>query len=90
MFTSMNQCLLFKVELMSGTQFIMQKGKSLPFLFLLVFSMRILCVIGNEVVVHLLGLFKEIDSLKSNGVSWKGRILISDRTNRNDGDTVEL
>ncbi|KAF7804119.1 adenylosuccinate synthetase 2, chloroplastic [Senna tora] len=37
------------------------------------------CVIGNGVVVHLPGLFKEIDSLESNGVSCKGRILISDR-----------
>ncbi|PRQ22151.1 putative adenylosuccinate synthase [Rosa chinensis] len=38
-----------------------------------------LCVIGNGVVVHLLGLFKEIDGLESNGVSCKGRILVSDR-----------
>lgn len=38
-----------------------------------------LCVIGNGVVVHLPGLFKEIDGLESNGVSCKGRILISDR-----------
>ncbi|KAL6124633.1 hypothetical protein ACLB2K_077145 [Fragaria x ananassa] len=38
-----------------------------------------LCVIGNGVVVHLPGLFKEIDSLESNGVSCKGRILVSDR-----------
>ncbi|MED6184213.1 Adenylosuccinate synthetase 2, chloroplastic [Stylosanthes scabra] len=38
-----------------------------------------LCVIGNGVVVHLPGLFKEIDNLESNGVSCKGRILISDR-----------
>ena len=37
------------------------------------------CVIGNGVVVHLPGLFKEIDGLESNGVSCKGRILISDR-----------
>ncbi|KAE9590743.1 hypothetical protein Lal_00023425 [Lupinus albus] len=40
-----------------------------------------LCVIGNGVVVHLPGLFKEIDGLESNGVSCKGRILISDRAN---------
>ncbi|KAL2923703.1 Adenylosuccinate synthetase 2 chloroplastic [Bienertia sinuspersici] len=38
-----------------------------------------LCVIGNGVVVHLPGLFSEIDSLESNGVSCKGRILVSDR-----------
>ncbi|KAM1003085.1 adenylosuccinate synthetase 2, chloroplastic-like [Malus sylvestris] len=38
-----------------------------------------LCVIGNGVVVHLPGLFKEIDGLQSNGVSCKGRILVSDR-----------
>ncbi|KAI7758024.1 hypothetical protein M8C21_028264, partial [Ambrosia artemisiifolia] len=38
-----------------------------------------MCVIGNGVVVHLPGLFKEIDGLESNGVSCKGRILVSDR-----------
>lgn len=37
-------------------------------------------MIGNGVVVHLPGLFKEIDELESNGVSCKGRILISDRS----------
>uniref|UniRef100_A0A2P2IVH0 Adenylosuccinate synthetase, chloroplastic n=1 Tax=Rhizophora mucronata TaxID=61149 RepID=A0A2P2IVH0_RHIMU len=37
------------------------------------------CVIGNGVVVHLPGLFKEIDGLESNGVSCNGRILVSDR-----------
>lgn len=37
------------------------------------------CVIGNGVVVHLPGLFGEIDGLESNGVSCKGRILVSDR-----------
>lgn len=37
------------------------------------------CVIGNGVVVHLPGLFKEIDGLESNGVSCEGRILVSDR-----------
>lgn len=36
-------------------------------------------MIGNGVVVHLPGLFKEIDGLESNGVSCKGRILVSDR-----------
>ncbi|XP_049376016.1 adenylosuccinate synthetase, chloroplastic-like [Solanum verrucosum] len=38
-----------------------------------------LCVIGNGVVVHLPGLFNEIDNLESNGVSCQGRILVSDR-----------
>ncbi|XP_021740952.1 adenylosuccinate synthetase 2, chloroplastic-like [Chenopodium quinoa] len=38
-----------------------------------------LCVIGNGVVVHLPGLFGEIDGLESNGVSCNGRILVSDR-----------
>ncbi|KAG9134849.1 hypothetical protein Leryth_001152, partial [Lithospermum erythrorhizon] len=38
-----------------------------------------MCVIGNGVVVHLPGLFKEIDGLEANGVSCKGRILVSDR-----------
>lgn len=38
-----------------------------------------LCVIGNGVVVHLPGLFKEIDGLESSGVSCGGRILVSDR-----------
>ena len=36
-------------------------------------------MIGNGVVVHLPGLFEEIDGLESNGVSCKGRILVSDR-----------
>lgn len=38
-----------------------------------------LCVIGNGVVVHLPGLFGEIDGLETNGVPCKGRILVSDR-----------
>jgi len=38
-----------------------------------------LCVIGNGVVVHLPGLFEEIDGLETNGVPCKGRILVSDR-----------
>lgn len=40
---------------------------------------KALCVIGNGAVVHLPGLFEEIDGLESNGVSCKGRLLISDR-----------
>ncbi|GKA89772.1 adenylosuccinate synthetase 2, chloroplastic [Tanacetum coccineum] len=38
-----------------------------------------MCVVGNGVVVHLPGFFKEIDGLESKGVSCKGRILVSDR-----------
>ncbi|XP_068637243.1 adenylosuccinate synthetase 2, chloroplastic-like [Aristolochia californica] len=38
-----------------------------------------LCVIGNGVVVHLPGFFKEIDGLESNGIPCQGRILVSDR-----------
>ncbi|CAA0829890.1 Adenylosuccinate synthetase- chloroplastic [Striga hermonthica] len=38
-----------------------------------------ICVIGNGVVVHLPGFFDEIDKLEANGVSCKGRILVSDR-----------
>ncbi|KAH7653780.1 Adenylosuccinate synthetase protein [Dioscorea alata] len=38
-----------------------------------------ICLIGNGVVVHLPGLFKEIEGLEANGVSCKGRILVSDR-----------
>lgn len=38
-----------------------------------------MCVIGNGVVIHLPGFFKEIDGLESNGISCEGRILVSDR-----------
>ncbi|WOG98095.1 hypothetical protein DCAR_0417436 [Daucus carota subsp. sativus] len=38
-----------------------------------------MCVVGNGVVVHLPGLFKEIDGLEASGVSCRGRILVSDR-----------
>ncbi|KAF3323225.1 adenylosuccinate synthetase [Carex littledalei] len=38
-----------------------------------------MCVIGNGVVIHLPGFFKEIEGLESNGVSCGGRILVSDR-----------
>ncbi|XP_041024711.1 adenylosuccinate synthetase 2, chloroplastic [Juglans microcarpa x Juglans regia] len=44
-----------------------------------IFNEDTLCVIGNGVVVHLPGLFQEIDGLEANGVSCKGRILVSDR-----------
>ncbi|KAI9162063.1 hypothetical protein LWI28_023408 [Acer negundo] len=38
-----------------------------------------ICIIGNGVVVHLPGMFNEIDGLEANGVNCKGRILVSDR-----------
>lgn len=38
-----------------------------------------MCVIGNGVVIHLPGFFKEIEGLESNGVSCSGRILVSNR-----------
>ena len=37
------------------------------------------CVIGNGVVVHLPGLFDEVDALEAQGVPCAGRLLISDR-----------
>ena len=37
------------------------------------------CVIGNGVVIHLPTLFKEIETLSSQGVKIEGRLLISDR-----------
>ncbi|GLI63515.1 hypothetical protein VaNZ11_006500 [Volvox africanus] len=37
------------------------------------------CVIGNGVVLHLPGLFEEIENLKKKGVSVEGRLKISDR-----------
>lgn len=37
------------------------------------------CVVGNGVVLHLPGLFEEIEGLKKKGVSVDGRLKISDR-----------
>jgi adenylosuccinate synthase len=37
------------------------------------------CVIGNGVVLHLPGLFEEIDGLKKRGITVDGRLMISDR-----------
>ncbi len=37
------------------------------------------CIIGNGVVLHLPGLFEEIEGLKKKGVSVDGRLKISDR-----------
>jgi adenylosuccinate synthase len=40
---------------------------------------RTVCVIGNGVVLHLPGLFEEIEGLQKRGVKIDGRLLISDR-----------
>jgi adenylosuccinate synthase len=37
------------------------------------------CLIGNGVVMHLPTFFKELEALEKNGISYKGRIKISDR-----------
>jgi len=37
------------------------------------------CIIGNGCVVHLPTLEKELAALEANGVSWKGRLFLSDR-----------
>jgi len=37
------------------------------------------CLIGNGCVVHLPTLFEELDQLTAKGVSWEGRLFISDR-----------
>ena len=37
------------------------------------------CVVGNGVVIHLPGFFKELDNLEAQGVPTAGRILVSDR-----------
>lgn len=37
------------------------------------------CVIGNGVVVHVPGLFQEIENLEANGIVCKGRLFVSDR-----------
>lgn len=37
------------------------------------------CVVGNGVVLHLPGLFEELDGLRKKGVKVDGRLLISDR-----------
>jgi len=38
-----------------------------------------LCVVGNGVVVHLPGMFEEIDKLEKVGVKCEGRMIVSDR-----------
>mmetsp|Transcript_7846 Transcript_7846/g.11208 ORF Transcript_7846/g.11208 Transcript_7846/m.11208 type:complete len:530 (+) Transcript_7846:106-1695(+) len=37
------------------------------------------CIIGNGVVIHLPSFLNELDTLKSNGIDYEGRVLISDR-----------
>lgn len=37
------------------------------------------CVVGNGVVLHLPGMFDEIEALEKRGVSCDGRLVISDR-----------
>jgi hypothetical protein len=37
------------------------------------------CVVGNGVVIHLPSLFEEIATLKEQGVSTEGRLVVSDR-----------
>eukprot|EP00897_Mesotaenium_endlicherianum_P006591 jgi/Mesen1/5960/ME000301S05089 len=38
-----------------------------------------MCVVGNGVVIHLPGFFKELDNLEANGVAVDGRLIVSDR-----------
>lgn len=38
-----------------------------------------ICVIGNGLVVHLPTLFQELEKLSTQGISWEGRLKISDR-----------
>ena len=37
------------------------------------------CVVGNGVVIHLPSLFEEIATLKGQGVSTEGRLIVSER-----------
>ncbi|GFZ14340.1 adenylosuccinate synthase [Actinidia rufa] len=70
-----------RVDQMLGILFTIQRARSFA-LHLVpsgILNEEMLCVIVNGVVVHLPGLFEEIDGLESNGVSCKGRIMVSDR-----------
>ena len=40
---------------------------------------KALCVVGNGVVVHLPGMFEELDALEKVGVDCAGRMIVSDR-----------
>lgn len=44
-----------------------------------ILNKQAVCVVGNGVVVHLPGLFEEMDELSSKGVDFAGRLKISDR-----------
>jgi adenylosuccinate synthase len=44
-----------------------------------ILNMQAICVVGNGVVVHLPGFFKEIDGLEARGVLCTGRLYVSDR-----------
>ncbi|CAB9525807.1 Adenylosuccinate synthetase [Seminavis robusta] len=40
---------------------------------------KALCIVGNGVVVHLPSFLNELDSLGGNGISYNGRVFVSDR-----------
>ena len=40
---------------------------------------KVVCVVGNGLVVHLRGLLSEIETLKAAGIDISGRLLLSDR-----------
>ncbi|CAM6022684.1 unnamed protein product, partial [Sphagnum balticum] len=44
-----------------------------------ILNTQAICVVGNGVVVHLPGFFKEIDGLEARGVLCTGRLFVSDR-----------
>ncbi len=44
-----------------------------------ILNTQAICVVGNGVVVHLPGFFKEIDGLEARGVLCTGRLFLSDR-----------
>lgn len=44
-----------------------------------ILSQKVICVIGNGVVIHLPSFFKELESLKEADVNFERRIFISDR-----------
>lgn len=44
-----------------------------------ILSPNVNCVIGNGVVVHLRGLLKELNDLRQSGISYNGRLHLSDR-----------
>ena len=44
-----------------------------------ILNKKALCVVGNGVVVHLPGMFEELDALEKVGVDCAGRMIVSDR-----------